>query len=159
MNPTGHTVPFPVFTNGESLQFQFAYKQPHSPSLDPTPQTFTLMALTSNEDVSKVDIAGTTNTLDLNVTNSTHTTTLDVSNITNTSALNVDKLTTTTAFKMPTGAGLNKAMLSDGDGVGIWTDMNPFLDRYWSFAIKNNDLFSHGRNVGIGTTADDVEYY
>lgn len=168
LKSTDIAIPFPIYSNGTSIQFQFPYKIP-SDQITPG-QTFSLMTLTSNNEINQVEIAGTTKTLDLkvtnstntatlNVTNSTHTSTLDVANTTNTSTLNVGNQTTTKTFKMTDGAGWNKAMLSDGNGLGIWTDMNPFLDKYWSFAESNNDIFSHGRNVGIGTSATDASYY
>jgi hypothetical protein len=157
LKSTDISVPFPIYTNGTSIQFQFPYKLP-SKQITPG-QTFSLMTLTSNNEINQVEIAGTTNTLELNVTNSTNTGSLNVINSTNTSTLNVGHQTTTTTFKMIDGAGINKAMISDENGQGQWTDINPWLNRYWENTEDKVDIFTHARNVGIGVTAnDDITY-
>jgi hypothetical protein len=60
---------------------------------------------------------------------------------------------------MTTDPGLNKVMMSDLTGKGSWTDFTPWLNMFWSFSTNNNNIFSHGRNVGIGTGLDDDSYY
>lgn len=140
------TVPFPIFTRGTLLSFQFPNVISHqAPWYN---QAYSLMTLTSNADTNQVEIFGTTKTKELKVTDSASTSTLSVKN-----------QTTTTTFQMTNGAGWNKVMMSDGNGLASWTDMSPWLDMYWSFAANNNDLYSHGRNVGIGTSSTDSVYY
>jgi hypothetical protein len=149
------SIAYPVYSNGTILQFRFPNRTDGSQPNQP--QFFSLMTLTSDERKNQVEIAGNTLTYDLNVTRIANTAELNVENTTTTSVLNVGNLTTTKSLKMTEGAGNEKALISDDYGQGQWTDINPWLNKYWEFGSDKVDIYTHARNVGIGTTAyDDV---
>jgi hypothetical protein len=77
-----------------------------------------------------------------------------VNGLTHTQSLSVDSKAVTNYFRMIYKAGVNKAMISDKDGNATWTDITPWINRYWVFD-ENANMYSQGINIGIGILPGD----
>jgi len=72
-------------------------------------------------------------------------------------ALNINGTIQVTGFKMPTGAASGYALVSDGTGVGTWTDISGGSAGPWTLSGSTVFPDSASYRVGIGTvTSADI---
>jgi hypothetical protein len=132
--------PFIIRTGNTSLHFNFVDLGNNNGGggglngMEPPNGWLTLMSLTSDENGNQVDVTGAMN----------------ISGAASAFLLNVSTSTKTNTFRMTHNPGNNNVMVGDSAGNGKWTDVTPWIDKYWKYTLNNN-MYSQGSSVGIGT--------